>query len=268
MHWIDRFAFLLLVPAALAQSSKAPSFEVASIKQDLTADGHPDMTVRRGKMDATKMTLAILISAACDIEQYQITGGPDWVRTDPYDISATSPGDVPTDSFEWWRPMLRSLLADRFNLVLRHETKEMPAYNLVPAKSGIRITPIKQGSCIVVDPQMPPQLLPGGPPPRQCNTLLRRRTSLDATGINMSRLRYTLAAMLHRFVFDKTGFTSMFDLHLDYAPVETSDSDSADISSTPSIFTVLQEQLGLKLESSRGPVDMVVIDHADRPAAN
>jgi uncharacterized protein (TIGR03435 family) len=84
----------------------------------------------------------------------------------------------------------------------------------------------------------------------------------------MSRLRYTLAAMLHRFVFDKTGFTSMFDLHLDYAPVETTDSDSADISSTPSIFTVLQEQLGLKLESSRGPVDMVVIDHADRPAAN
>lgn len=234
VHRVDRFGLLLLLlPAALAQPSKGPAFEVASIRQDLTTDGHPGMTVRHGKMNATKMTLAILISAAYDLEQYQITGGPDWVRTDPYDISATSPGDVPTESFDWWRPMLRSLLADRFKLVLRHETKEMPVYNLVPAKGGVRITPIKDGSCTVVDPQTPPQSLPGGPPARQCNTLLARRTSLDATGITMSRLRYTFAAMLHRFVFDKTGFNDMFDLHMDYAPVDITDADSADISSRP-----------------------------------
>ncbi|HEY4088324.1 MAG TPA: TIGR03435 family protein [Bryobacteraceae bacterium] len=269
IHRIAPFALLLLLPpAASGQSSRRPDFEVASVKEDLTLGGHRDMGVRHGHIAIEKMTLVTLISAAYDIEHYQITGGPDWTRTARYNISATAPHDVSTDSFDWWRPMLRSLLADRFRLVLRHETKQMPVYNLIPAKGEIKIRLITDGSCIVADPQRPAQPLPADQTERRCNTLVYTRTSLDATGIKMPRLAYTLAAMLHRFVFDRTGFTGMFDLHMDYAPLDNLDGDSASISSAPSIFTVLQEQLGLKLQSAEGPVDIVVIDHAERPTAN
>jgi len=161
--------------------------------------------------------------------------------------------------------MLRSLLADRFKLALHRETKERPIYDLVAAKRGIKIATLKKGSCIVADPQKPPTVRPGDRPPRLCNNLHFTRGGIEAVGVNMTRLATTLAAILNRTVVNRTGFTGIFDLHLDYAPVDIAGS-SAD-SPAPSIFTAM-EKLGLRLESSKGPVEVLVIDHVERPSAN
>jgi uncharacterized protein (TIGR03435 family) len=163
--------------------------------------------------------------------------------------------------------MLRSLMADRFRLVLHREAKERPVYNHVAAKSGIKIATLKEGSCIVANPQKPPTARPGDPPPRLCNNLHVTRGGIEAAGVDMTRLANTLAAILNRTVVNKTAFTGMFDLQLEYAPVDISGCGSA-ASSDPSIFTALQDKLRLRLESSKGPIEMLVIDNVERPSEN
>jgi uncharacterized protein (TIGR03435 family) len=160
-------------------------------------------------------------------------------------------------------PMLQALLADRFKLALRRETRELPVYELVAAKNGIKIAPLKEGSCIAPDPQKPPSSRPGDPPPRLCNNLRMTKGGIEAVGVDMTRLANTLAAALRRTVINKTGFAGVFDLHFEYAPVE----DTTD-STRPSIFTALQEQLGLRIESTKGPVEVLVVDRVQRPSEN
>lgn len=242
-----------------------PEFEVASVKPNNGLDERPGMQVRYGgHVTIHAMTVRTLIGAAYNIdESFQVSGGPRWTETDRYDIVAQAPPQVPTASFEWWRPRLQSLLADRFRLALHRETKELPVYELVPAKGGVKIAPLREGACMVADPQKPTRVQPGEPPPRFCNNLRYTRGGIDAIGIDMTRLANTLAAILKRTVVNKTGFTGMFDLHLEYAAVE----DTAD-TTRPSIFTALQERLGLRLESAKGPVQVLVVDHVERPSDN
>jgi len=242
-----------------------PEFEVASVKPNNGIDETPGMQVRYGgHVTIHAMTVRILIGAAYDIdESFQVSGGPRWIETERYDIVAQAPPNVPTASFEWWKPMLQSLLADRFRLALRREAKELPVYELVAAKSGIKIAPLKDGTCMVADPQKRTPVRPGEAPPRFCDNLRYTRGGIEAIGVDMTRLANTLAAILKSTVVNKTGFTGMFDLHLEYAPVEDTD-DTA----RPSIFTALQEQLGLRLESAKGPVEVLVVDHVERPSDN
>ncbi len=223
------------------------------------------MQVRHGgRVTIHAMTLRTLIGAAYNIdESFQVSGGPRWSETERWDIVAEAAPNVRTASFEWWRPMLQSLLADRFRLVLHRETKESPVYELVAAKSGIKIAPLKEGACMVADPQQPPPVRPGETPPRLCNNLRHTRGRVEAIGVDMTRLANTLAAILNRAVINKTGFNGTFDLDLQFAPME----DTAD-TARPSIFTALQEQLGLRLESAKGPVAVLVVDHVERPSEN
>jgi uncharacterized protein (TIGR03435 family) len=261
-------ALAAAIVAAHAQTSaptSRPEFEVASIKPNNGLDERPGMQVRYGgHVTIHAMTVRTLIGAAYNIdESFQVSGGPRWTETEPYDIVAEAAPNVPTASFEWWKPMLQSLLADRFRLALHRETKELPVYELVAAKSGIKIAPLKEGACVVADPQKPTPVRPGETPSRFCNNLRYTRGGIEAIGVDITRLADTLTAILNRTVVNKTGFTGMFDLHLEYAPVE----DIADVG-RPSIFTALQEQLGLRLESVKGPVEVLVVDQVERPSDN
>jgi uncharacterized protein (TIGR03435 family) len=153
-------ALALTAGAAHAQTgppTSRPEFEVASIKPNNGIDERPGMQVRYGgHLTIHGMTVRILIGAAYDVdESFQVLGGPRWAETERYDIVAEAPPNLPTASFEWWRPRLQSLLADRFRLTLHRETKQLPVYELVAAKGGVKIAPLKQGACIVADPRKP-----------------------------------------------------------------------------------------------------------------
>jgi len=176
---------------------------------------------------------------------------------------------------------MRTLLAERFKLLLRSETKEMPIYALVLARSGGRLGPQLHRSttnCAAIAGAAGGRGGPPAPPslgePMQCGMRVLPG-SLSAGGLPLSRLTQFLSSSSQRIVMDRTGLTGNFDLNLVWTPDQTPQG-RGDLTpgalplppidpNGPSLFTALQEQLGLKLESTRGPVEVLVIDHAERP---
>jgi uncharacterized protein (TIGR03435 family) len=150
----------------------------------------------------------------------------------------------------------------------------LPVYDLVPTKGGLKLAKPKDTNCTVPDPKNP-QPLERTP---LCNNLRMGRGLVEAYGVTMPRLLTALSDVLGRELIDKTGFTGIFDARLEFAPDEaiadaivagrTGQSPPPSDLAKPSIFTALQEQLGIKAESSKGPVEVLVIDHADKPTAN
>ena len=213
-----------------------------------------------GRLGAQNVTLRFLIGDAYGVKDFQIVAdGSSWTNTDRYDVTARAPEGT-ANGFDI-RPMVQSLLADRFKLVLHRETRELPIYELVAAKGGLRVTAPKDSSCVIPDPK--------NPRPREdfpfCDNIRKGRGLIDAYGITMPRLLPALSDVLGRVVVDKTGFKGIFDGHLEFTPDELiADADSK----TPSIFTALQEQLGLRAESAKGPVEVLVVDRAERPSVN
>jgi len=183
--------------------------------------------------------------------------------------------------------MLQSLLEDRFHLQIRRETREQPVYALVAARSGLKLPSPKDGSCLEPTPDAANEWAGGRiAPPGQGEGALPRcgsaRIALAPTGaqmrggkIAMPEFIRTLSMVLGRAVVDRTGFTGLFDVRLDFLPDEATaalpppppGSAASDFTS-PSILAALQEQLGLRLESTRGPVDVIVVDRVERPSAN
>jgi bla regulator protein blaR1 len=160
--------------------------------------------------------------------------------------------------------------------VLRPETREAPVYDLEAAKGGLRLTPSRIGNCVPVEgDSVPPPARSGEAPPTYCGNYNSGQGRLEVFGTRMQSFSFFLSSLMDRTVVDKTGFSGTFDIHLEYTPDQaTADGPgqvpgvSADLSSPPSIFTALQEQMGLRLQSSRGPVKVLVIDHAEKPDAN
>jgi uncharacterized protein (TIGR03435 family) len=206
-----------------------------------------------------------------------IENGPGWINSDRYQIDALAE-DTPAKEM-MNGPMLQALLEDRFHLKLHRETRELPAYALTVAKGGLKLQPYEEGSCVPWDmtknptpplggPQMPCSFpIPGskrrGGPTLQVLEL--HGTSLDEFS------RMLLSLILDRPVIDKTGVNARFDIHLEFAPLRAlPGADPAILADDagPSIFTALQEQLGLKLEPAKGPRDFLVIDHVERPSEN
>jgi len=271
-----RIGLTLMAAAGLAWSQTEtvqPKFEIASIK--LNNDGGRGMTIRPspgGRLNVENITVRQLIRIAYGVLDSQISGGPGWIDSDHFDISAKAENNA---TFEEMRPMLQSLLAERFKLATERKTKELPVYDLVAAKGGIKFAPSKPGSCITPRPGTP---LSDGKPPDFCGDVQMRRGRLDASGISMARLAMLLTdfANLGRSVVDHTALTGTFDIHLIYAPEEAlaaaplgqaSPADSSN-SSGPSVFTAVQEQLGLKLESAKGAVEVLAIHSVERPSEN
>jgi uncharacterized protein (TIGR03435 family) len=169
--------------------------------------------------------------------------------------------------------MVQSLLAERFNLKVSHETRELPVYALVIAKNGPKLTPT------TAPPVAPPgDRPPGEPNPHNRGIMMKGNGDLTGSGTSISLLADVLSRQQelgNRLVLDKTGLTGDYDWTLKWTPTSMSPASGADVtpppagdSSAPSLFTAIQEQLGLKLEPQKGKVAVVVIDHIDPPSAN
>jgi uncharacterized protein (TIGR03435 family) len=264
--------FLAFTLAAAAQPAAKPlQFEVASIKpSDPNAKGSSVRTDDVGGLRATNMPIRALITMGYAIRDFQLSGGPGWLASDRYDLmakperveGAPEPPDVRhmTDDQrklrdEQWRERVRRLLADRFGLVIHKETKQEQIYHLVIAKGGSKLTEVAT------------------PGDRQGMSMNRGRAQGFAAPMQM--LADNLANTVGRPVVDKSGLEGRYDWKLEWAPdpgiaipgPNTAQPQPADAPG-PTIFTAVQEQLGLKLESARGPVDTWVIDKIDRPSEN
>jgi uncharacterized protein (TIGR03435 family) len=233
---------------------KAPAFEVASVKLHTTSgiNERSGIEEHSGSIRVENLPLKGLIEAAYGVRDYQFSG-PSWLNTVRYDVVAKPPA-----GFTQLRPLLQSLLTDRFKLTAHHESKEMGVYELVVAKSGSKLHEST------------------GP-----RTFFTARPALiSGARVSMRELVAALSGLLDRPVTDHTGLLSVYDVKAQWTPDQLRDfKASADlppgtlprINGTPfdpdgpSIFTALQEQLGLKLESAKGPVEVLVIDHIEKP---
>jgi uncharacterized protein (TIGR03435 family) len=163
--------------------------------------------------------------------------------------------------------MLRRLLEDRFKLMVHRETKEMSVYALLADKNGSKLRESKPGSCVTYGPNSPPPSTssPNQYSPGPCGGFFMGPGTLVGGKLFMRQFADALSEVVGRTVVDKTGYTGTFDVRLEFAPEGTSGltADGADDSSRPSIFTAVKQQLGLRLESQRGPAQMLVIDHVE-----
>jgi len=247
---------------APAARPKFDEFEVASIKK---AD--PGATGRYIRMQTAHQFLAhnhalkTLVAAAYDVSPQTISGGAAWVESERYEILAKAPSDIRPNLKEQMA-MLRALLADRFKLTFHREQKEMPVYALTVAKGGSKLK----------ESTVSPDATPEGPPALAFTVnpgflhLPARYASMDEFASLLQR------SALERPVVDQTGLTSRYDFDLEFAIDETlfggALGKGPDDPAKPSLFAALQEQLGLKLEATRGPVSVLVIDHAERASEN
>jgi uncharacterized protein (TIGR03435 family) len=269
----------LLIVAAAGVLAQSPAFDVASIKPNRSGEERSGFSTPAHRFVATNVTLRELIAWAYGdpgpppepLPGFQMSGGPGWIAADRFDVEATTAGDLP-DGVEKTRlemRMLQKLLADRFKLSVGHQTRDAPIYSLVLANRDARLGPRLRRSdvdCNAPAPQpqreVPPcEILVG------LSVLSIGTQSLPA----MARL---FSRAVGRPVVDRTGLDGAFDLRLDFDPTGLPGYDrppgvpSPDLSDKPSLFTALQEQAGLKLEAGRGPIDVLVIRSAERPASD
>jgi uncharacterized protein (TIGR03435 family) len=253
------------------------SFEVASVKPNNSgpAAGQSLNGQPGGIVVVTNMTVRELITRAYQVQSFQIVGGPEWMPNDRFDITAKADRDLPPTGFDGLPPamlMLRTLLEERFRLVVRHESREMPVYALVVARAdgqpgaGLRRS---QSDCAALVNAAgtrggPPGAGPDGRPP--CG-LSGRSGMVMAGGYPMSQLVRFLSPQVQRVVIDRTGLSGDWDFDLVFTPPQIAAGANAPLdTSTASLFTALQDQLGLKLEPARAPVDVLAIDRVERPA--
>jgi uncharacterized protein (TIGR03435 family) len=225
-----------------------------------------------------------------------IKGGEAWINSERYRVDAKSA--EPEDQALMHGPMLQALLEDRLKLKTHRETTEVPAYALTVAKGGLKMHQFREGSCVPVDfnflnTQFPPPPIPDPPPGQQycggttadgkhwwgrLTTRKGPNVTIEAHGVSLDEFPIVLGgAVLDRPLINKTGITGRFDVHLEFAAAETASSAQAgappvgfpdDPTGGASIFTALQEQLGLKLESAKVDGEVLVIDHVERPSEN
>jgi uncharacterized protein (TIGR03435 family) len=262
----------------LALAFQKPEFEVASIKPAAPdARGMYIRTTPGGTLTITNMSLKEIMVLAWRVQPYQIEGGPAWISSAHFDISAKpenkpKDGDLPL--------MLQALLADRFQLKIEHQTKDLPIYALVLArkdgKLGPKLTESQEGGCTKPDPNNPPPPRETGKaPPRNCGQQMMSPRSLTAFQVPLENICPMLGRILGRTVVDKTGLKGNYDISMEWAPDDAQqatlppDAPRPDTdASASSIFTAIQEQLGLKLESQKGPVEMLVVQKAEKPSGN
>jgi uncharacterized protein (TIGR03435 family) len=185
-----------------------------------------------------------MIEYAFNVRDFQISGGPGWTGSDRYDVVAKPEGGAREQQI---KQMLQTLLTDRFQLRFHRETREGAVYALLVGKDGSKLQPAPQSDTSGITS--------GRNRTTGLSTLKGERSSLDEIAANLS-------AQLERPVFDKTGLTGKFDFELSWVP------DQTPTVSGPSLFTAVQEQLGLRLESQRGPIEIFVIDQVSRPPEN
>jgi bla regulator protein blaR1 len=273
-------------PVPRPDSSAAPSsltFEVASVKPNKSGEPFVRLGIQPGgRYTATNVPLRLLIRNAYQIQDFQLIGAPDWVSSDRFDIVAKAEGDVPP-SPPGGPPgpiqfMLRALLAERFNLKVHSEQRELPIYALVVARNdgklGAQLRPAAVDCAAVMAGRR------GGPPPAPPQPGERMPCGMrigpgQLTGgsLPVSQIANTLSPFVGRVVVDRTGLSGNFDFDLTWTPDQIPQGPPPPGApqlppidpNGPSILTAVQEQLGLKLDSTKGPVDVLVVDRVARP---
>lgn len=232
---------MLAAGAGFAQTHDAlPAYVVASIKPNDSGNNGSSSHGSKGQIVFTNHTLKRLIERAYDVKPFQVTC-PGWLENVHFDITAKYPPDTKADDRSL---MLRSLLEERFKLAVHHESKEMPGYALTVAKSGFKLHPVEAGGSDTSTN--------GG----RVRTLVAKKTS-------MAFLADLLARNLGETVLDKTGIEGVYDFELRWSPEDASANGNAG-ETAPSVFTALQESLGLRLQAEKVPVEIIVVDHVER----
>lgn len=243
-------------------------FEVASVKQNKSGDQRITMNaLPTGRITAVNVPLNNLIRNAYQLQPHEMVEGsrlPSWVNSDRWDIVAQAPPN--TGQLEW-RAMLQNLLVERFRLVLQREVREMPSYALVVARSDRRLGPQLTPSALDCAALDAAALASGGAPGRvQLCGLEIGPAGISGRGVQMSRLVRGLSPPAGRYVVDATGLTERFDLELKWTDPTAAAADPA--ADTAALFTAVQEQLGLRLEPRQLPINVLVIESAERPQEN
>lgn len=280
-------ASVLLIRAADAQSSPRPTFEVASVKPNPNCRQVPNAGPSHGRLDLPCITLRMLIRAAYGgfigerlrARPLEAVGGPGWLDTEWFAVVAKAEGDPSTA--EMMGPMLQVLLEERFQLKVRMESKETPVYGLTVVKPG-KLSPMKQGSCVPIDWSNLPKSDSSASPRKYCGAATMKMAHglsvLDVPGVTMEELTgWVLGSFIDRPMVDRTGITGRFDVHLEFArefprAAQLNGMPAPDLANAPpdgaSIFTALQEQLGLKLAPEKARIDVIVVDSAAKPSEN
>jgi bla regulator protein BlaR1 len=267
-----------------SNTSQSYEYEVASIKPNKSGTNMVRLMYAPDGLTATNGTLQMFINAAYGVDDNQISGGPSWLKSDHYDMeakmdSATADAlhKLSEDQAKLERQrMLQALLADRFKLTIHRETRELPILALVVAKDGPKFQEAKPGDTY-------PNGVKGPDGHSGAGMMIGSREGLTAQGILIANFAAHLSRVLGRKVVDKTGLTGRYDFTLKWAPDErqapmfkgteggqpgTTGGTPAPELPGPSIYTAVQEQLGLKLASEKGPVDILIIDHVEKASEN
>jgi len=244
---------LLSAAGGFAQPAAAPAFDVASIKLSADPPGNSAAHTRPGSLRVQNRTLKECIMAAYQVQDFQISGGPKWLESERYNIDAKAAGPADDDQLML---MLRTLLAERFQLAFHRETRPVQGYAMVLAKGGLKLKPDETEGDY------------------SANTT---RNCLTASHMSMADLAALVAARLGIPVADATGVPGGFDITMKWTPEEERPKASAassqpvapqDAAAGPSLLEVLQEQLGLKLEPRKVSIQVLVIDRAAKPPEN
>ena len=254
----------VLVPFACAQTPAANAqslrFEVASLKPNRSGGGRLGIRPAPGgqRYVAANVSLKLLIMVAYRVKINQVTGGPDWIDNERYDLNAKA--ERPSTAEEL-HLMLQNLLAERFGLHFHRATKDLPVYLLSVDKGGPKLTPHEAGSA--------------GDPWIDASQALPFHIKWSAKSVPMEYVAWRLGLALDRPVVDRTNLKGGYDFELSYTaepppnlpegvlingrPIDTSG---------PNVFEALRRQLGLRLEAQKGPVEIIIIDHAEKPMEN
>jgi uncharacterized protein (TIGR03435 family) len=277
-----------------ASTADLPKYEVATVKPTTETEDKRMMMMTPDGTSMHGVDMQMLLLQAFGVERDRILDAPAWVKSNRYDIEAkVSPEDAPRMNklkAEQRREMLLPLLEERFNLKYHHETRELPMYALVVAKGGPKLAESQPGTPTPPpDGAMPPPGTPGpnvkldGPPKDRVGNMGMMRMDpggIEAHGGTTAFLAHALSALVGRTVVDKTGLTGNYDFALNWTPDNMSPmmaggpdggqpkGEASENAGGPTLFTALEEQLGLKLEATRGSVDVIVIDHIDLPSPN
>ncbi len=258
-------ALVLAVSRVFAQSmsTKLPVFDVVSVRPNNTASRSISIDVEKNSFTATNVTLMNLTSEAYQVKPDLVSGAPPWMSAVRYDVQAKvldgEGVDLEAFTDKQRGPMLQAVLADRFQLKLHTEMKTLPLYELVVAKGAVKLKQAATAGAAGADAI-----------PRDGSFTIQRG-SLAAHGMPMSSLAAQLSEVVHRKVIDRTGLDGSFDFELKWTPDEDGSGGkeaAAPGDAPPPIFTALQEQLGLRLQSGKGPVETLVIDHVEKPSEN
>jgi uncharacterized protein (TIGR03435 family) len=251
---MTRFASLFLLSCALC----GQTFEVASVKPADPDTRGTSIHTANGAFTATGITARNCITMAYDVQTFQLEGGPGWMADQRFNIAAKLPagsvkGPHDPEGMPKTREALRAMLADRFQLVVHRETKLMPAYVLVAAKGGPKLKETTDDGA--------------------GTNINSNSGKMSAERISMALFARNLAGTLGSPVVDMTGLKGVFNLTLEWTPDDVQSgakprAESSEPSAGPSIFTALQEQLGLKLDRQKAPVEMIVIDRIEKPTEN